>query len=212
MDSASSSKIPQNPDESKEEIINEETIQGQEDISDVERLHQKMLEMQQELIELQKKDGKRKESSFTTANSPREETTSMPRICREEGSPSPFLKPMATSTPFASQRPNTPPKRVNIHVQASIPLQQEIPQNNTPILTIRPKDCNLWFDGKEVEILIKRVENIAEIEGAMGRDIERQISSWTKDQEIRYHIEGIPGYETGNWEPLKLICRGDGAK
>ncbi|MBW0488511.1 hypothetical protein O181_028226 [Austropuccinia psidii MF-1] len=47
MHSASSSRIPHNPDESKEEIINEDTMQGQENISDVERLHQKMLEMQQ---------------------------------------------------------------------------------------------------------------------------------------------------------------------
>ncbi|MBW0562815.1 hypothetical protein O181_102530 [Austropuccinia psidii MF-1] len=69
MNSASSSKIPHNPDESKEEIINEETMQGKEYISDVEILHQRMLEMQQELIELLKKEGKRKESSFTTENS-----------------------------------------------------------------------------------------------------------------------------------------------
>ncbi|MBW0532820.1 hypothetical protein O181_072535 [Austropuccinia psidii MF-1] len=133
-----------------------------------------------------------------------EETTSMPRIFRQEGSPSPFSRPMASSTPFTSQRPNTLPKRVNIHAQASSPLQQEIPQNNTPIVKIRPKDYNLWFDGKEVERFIKRVENIAEIEGASGRDIARQISFWTKDQEISYHIEGMPGYETGNWEQLKL--------
>ncbi|MBW0547673.1 hypothetical protein O181_087388 [Austropuccinia psidii MF-1] len=74
MDSASSSKIPHNPNEYKEEIINEDTMQGQEDISDVERLHQRMLEMQQELIELLRKEGTRKESSFTTENSPMEET------------------------------------------------------------------------------------------------------------------------------------------
>ncbi|MBW0486181.1 hypothetical protein O181_025896 [Austropuccinia psidii MF-1] len=101
----------------------------------------------------------------------------MPRIFRQEGSPSPFSKPMASSTPFNSQRPNTLPK---------------------------PKDYNLWFDGKEVEILIKRVENIAEIEGASGRDIARQISFWTKDQEISYHIEGMTGYETNHWEQSKL--------
>ncbi|MBW0539222.1 hypothetical protein O181_078937 [Austropuccinia psidii MF-1] len=151
-------------------------MQGQEDIYDVERLHQRMLEMQQELIELLKKEGKRKESSFTTQNSPIEETTSMPRIFRQEGSPSPFSRPMASSTPFKSQRANTLPKRVNIHAQASSPLQQEIPQNNTPIFKIRPTDYNLWFNGKEVGLFIKRVENIAEIEGESGRDIERQIS------------------------------------
>ncbi|MBW0489729.1 hypothetical protein O181_029444 [Austropuccinia psidii MF-1] len=85
MDSGSSSRIPYNPDESKEEIINEETMQGQEDNSDVEKLHQRMLEMQQELIELLKKEEKRKESSFTSENSPMEENTTIPRIFRQEG-------------------------------------------------------------------------------------------------------------------------------
>ncbi|MBW0512687.1 hypothetical protein O181_052402 [Austropuccinia psidii MF-1] len=115
-------------------------MQGQEDISDVERLNPRILEIQQELIELLKKEGKRKESSFTIEKIPMEETTSMPRIFRQEGSQSPFSRPMASSTPFTLQRPNNLPKRVNIHVQASSPLQQEIPRNDTPIVKIRPKD------------------------------------------------------------------------
>ncbi|MBW0547334.1 hypothetical protein O181_087049 [Austropuccinia psidii MF-1] len=102
-------------------------MQGQEDISDVERLLPRMLEIQKELIELLKKEGKREESGFTTENSPMEETTGMPRIFRQEGSPSPFSRPMASSTAFTSQRLNTLPKWVNIHAQASSPLQQEIP-------------------------------------------------------------------------------------
>ncbi|MBW0479443.1 hypothetical protein O181_019158 [Austropuccinia psidii MF-1] len=102
-------------------------MQGQEDISDVEKLNQRMLEMKQELIELLKKEGKIKESSFTSEKSPMEENTTMPRMFREEESPSPFSRPMASSTPFTSQRQNTLPKRVNIHTQASSPLQQEIP-------------------------------------------------------------------------------------
>ncbi|MBW0548942.1 hypothetical protein O181_088657 [Austropuccinia psidii MF-1] len=111
-------------EKSKEEIINEETMKGQEDISDAERFHKRMLEMQKELIELLNKEGKRKESSFTAENSPMEETTSMPRIFRQEGSPSPFSRPMLSSTPFTSQIPNTLPNRVNIYAQASSPLQQ----------------------------------------------------------------------------------------
>ncbi|MBW0569490.1 hypothetical protein O181_109205 [Austropuccinia psidii MF-1] len=97
-------------------------MQGQEDISDVVIIHQRMSEMKQELIELLKKEGKRKESSFTAENSPMEETTSMPRIFRQEGSQSPYSRPMASSAPFTSQRPNTLPKWVNIHAQASSPL------------------------------------------------------------------------------------------
>ncbi|MBW0527281.1 hypothetical protein O181_066996 [Austropuccinia psidii MF-1] len=198
MDSACSSKIPHYPDESKEEIINEETMQGPEDISDVERLHQRMLEMQKELIKLLKKEGKRKESCFTTENRPMEETTRMPRIFRQERSPAPFSRPIASSTSFTSQRSNALPKRVNIDAQASSPLQQEIPRKNTPIVKIRPKDYNFWFYGNVVERFIKRVENIEEIEGESGRDIARQIFFWNKDQDISYHIEGIPRYETGN--------------
>ncbi|MBW0590561.1 hypothetical protein O181_130276 [Austropuccinia psidii MF-1] len=109
MDSGSSSKIQHNPNESKEEIINEETIQGQEDISDSEKIHQRILETQQELIEPLKKEGKRKESSFTTENSSMEESTTMPRIFRQEGSPSLFSRPMASLTPFNSHRKNTLP-------------------------------------------------------------------------------------------------------
>ncbi|MBW0527730.1 hypothetical protein O181_067445 [Austropuccinia psidii MF-1] len=133
-----------------------------------------------------------------------EETTRIPRAVRQEGSPSPFSRPMAPSKPFTSQRPNTLPKRVNINAQASSPFQQQIPRNNTTIVMIRPKNYSLWFDGKEVERFIERVENIAEIEGESGRDIERQIYFWTKYKDISYHIEGMPGYESGNWEKLKL--------
>ena len=56
----------------------------------------------------------------------------------------------------------------------------------------------MWFDGKDVERFIKRAENIVEIEGVSGRDIARQIAFWTKDEEISYNIEGIPGYDTAD--------------
>ncbi|MBW0592979.1 hypothetical protein O181_132694 [Austropuccinia psidii MF-1] len=111
---------------------------------------------------------------------------------------------MATSTPYTEQRPSTLPRRVNISSQIPTPLHQEIPRNSTPIVKIRAKDYNLWFDGKDVERFIKKVENIAEIEGASGRDISRQIAFWTKDEEISYHIEGMPGYETADWDQLKV--------
>ncbi|MBW0465763.1 hypothetical protein O181_005478 [Austropuccinia psidii MF-1] len=79
-------------------------MQVQEDVSYVERINQRMLEMQQEFINLLKKEGKRKESSFTTENSQMEETTIMPKIFRKEGSPSPFSRPMESSTPFNSKK------------------------------------------------------------------------------------------------------------
>ncbi|MBW0487648.1 hypothetical protein O181_027363 [Austropuccinia psidii MF-1] len=125
-------------------------MQGKEDISDVERLHKRILKMQQEFIEILQKEVKRRESSFTAENSPMDETTTMPRISRQEGSPSPFSRPIASSTPFTSQIQNTLQKRVNIHAQDSIPLKQKIHRNSTPIVKIKPKDYKLWFDGKEI--------------------------------------------------------------
>ncbi|MBW0482933.1 hypothetical protein O181_022648 [Austropuccinia psidii MF-1] len=84
------------------------------------------------------------------------------------------------------------------------PLHQEIPRSTTPIGKIRAKEYKLWFDGKVVERFINKFENIAEIEGASARDIARQIEFRTKAEEISYHIEGMPGYETDDWDQLKM--------
>ncbi|MBW0540760.1 hypothetical protein O181_080475 [Austropuccinia psidii MF-1] len=111
---------------------------------------------------------------------------------------------MATSTPYTEQRQSTLPRRVNISSQIPTPLHQEIPRNTTPIVKIGEKDYNLWLDRNDVERFINKVENIAEIEGESGRDIARQIAFWTKDEEISYHIEGMPGYETADWDQLKV--------
>ncbi|MBW0500445.1 hypothetical protein O181_040160 [Austropuccinia psidii MF-1] len=111
---------------------------------------------------------------------------------------------MATLTPYTEQRQNTLPRRVNISAQISTPLHKEIQINNTPIVKIRAKDYNLWFDGKDAERLIKKAGNISEIEGASGREISRQIAFWTKDEEISSHIEGMSGYETADWDQFKV--------
>ncbi|MBW0523097.1 hypothetical protein O181_062812 [Austropuccinia psidii MF-1] len=103
---------------------------------------------------------------------------------------------MATSTLYTEERQSTLPRRVNISAQLPTPLLQEIPRNTTSIVKIRAEDYNLWFDGKDVERFIKKVDKIAEVEGASGRDIERQIAFWIKAEESSYHIEVIPGYET----------------
>ncbi|MBW0582304.1 hypothetical protein O181_122019 [Austropuccinia psidii MF-1] len=204
MDKPSSSKLPGSIEEIQEENFNEETVEGQEEISSTERLQQKMLEMQAELLALIKKEGKNKSSSYTPQNSPLEEQTTLPRSFRQHGSPSPYPRPMATSTPYTEQRPSTLSGRVNISSQIPTPLHQEIPRNTTPIVKIRAKDYNLWFDGKDVERFINKAENIAEIEGESEREIARQIAFWTKDEEISYHIEGIPGYDTADWDQLKV--------
>ncbi|MBW0522057.1 hypothetical protein O181_061772 [Austropuccinia psidii MF-1] len=160
--------------------------------------------MQQQLLALIKKEGKNKSLSYTPQNSPLEEQTTLPRSFRPHGSPSPYPRPMATSTPYTEQIQNTLPRRVNISAQSPTPLHQEISRNTTPIVKIRAKYYKLCLYGKDVDILIKKAEHIAEIEGASGRYISRQIAFCTKDEEISYHIEGLPGYETADWDQLKV--------
>ncbi|MBW0570212.1 hypothetical protein O181_109927 [Austropuccinia psidii MF-1] len=100
MDKPSSSKLPGSIEEIQEENLNEETVEGQEEMPSTDRLHQKILEMQEQLLALIKKEGKNKSSSYTPQNSPLEEQTTLPRSFRQHGSPSPHSRPMATSTPY----------------------------------------------------------------------------------------------------------------
>ncbi|MBW0497578.1 hypothetical protein O181_037293 [Austropuccinia psidii MF-1] len=111
---------------------------------------------------------------------------------------------MATSTPYTEQRQSTLPRRVNVSSQIPTPLPQEIARRTTPIVKIRVKDYNLWLYGKDFERFINKAQNISEIKGANGRDIARQIVFWTKDEEISYHIKGMPGYEKADWDQLKV--------
>ncbi|MBW0495554.1 hypothetical protein O181_035269 [Austropuccinia psidii MF-1] len=111
---------------------------------------------------------------------------------------------MTTSTPSTEQTPSTLLRRVNVSSQITNQIHKEIPRNTTPIVKIRAKDYNMWFDGEDVEKYIKKFENISEIEGESGRDISRQIAFWTKYEEISYHIEGIPGYKTAYLDQLKV--------
>ncbi|MBW0580085.1 hypothetical protein O181_119800 [Austropuccinia psidii MF-1] len=105
---------------------------------------------------------------------------------------------MATPTRYTEKRQSTLPRKVIISSQIPTTSHQEITRNTTQIVKIRAKDYNMGLDGKDVEGFIKKAENIAEIKGARGRDIARQIAFWKKYEEISYHIEGIPGYETAD--------------
>ncbi|MBW0579793.1 hypothetical protein O181_119508 [Austropuccinia psidii MF-1] len=70
MDKPSSSKLPGSIEEIQEENLNEETVEGQEEMSSTERLQQKMLEMKEGCLALIKKEGKNKSSSYTPQNRP----------------------------------------------------------------------------------------------------------------------------------------------
>ncbi|MBW0549258.1 hypothetical protein O181_088973 [Austropuccinia psidii MF-1] len=124
MDKPSSSKLLSSIEEIQEQNFNEQTFKGQEEISSTERLQQKMLEMQAELLALIKKEGKNKSSSYNPQNSPLEEQTTLPRSFRQHGSPSPYSRRMVISTPYTEQRPSSLPRRVNISAQIQAPLHQ----------------------------------------------------------------------------------------
>ncbi|MBW0493445.1 hypothetical protein O181_033160 [Austropuccinia psidii MF-1] len=71
------------------------------------------------------------------------------------------------------------------------------------VVKIKAKDYNLNFNGQEVEKFIRKVEIIAQIEGANEEDLAMQMAFWTTDPRISDAIEEMPIYEEGNWSQLK---------
>ncbi|MBW0578156.1 hypothetical protein O181_117871 [Austropuccinia psidii MF-1] len=138
MDKPSSSKLPASIEEIQEENFNEDNVEGQEEMSSKDRIHWKILEMQDRFLALIKKEGKNKSSSYTPKNSPLEEQTTLPRSFRQHQSPSPYPRPMATSTPYKEQIQNIFPRRVNILSPIPTPLHQGTPRNTTPIVRLGP--------------------------------------------------------------------------
>ncbi|MBW0587883.1 hypothetical protein O181_127598 [Austropuccinia psidii MF-1] len=124
---------------------------------------------------------------------------------RPEYSPkSPTPGPRGTSTPKTEQRLQIIPKKVFLSTpKYPSPLQKETPKVTFPIFRIRAKDYNLVFDGNEVEKFIKRVETEAEIEGASGEDIARQLLFMSASEELEGKIEAMEGYEAKNLKNLK---------
>ncbi|MBW0461889.1 hypothetical protein O181_001604 [Austropuccinia psidii MF-1] len=140
MEKPSSSKLPSSIEDIQEENLNEETVEGQEEISSTDKMHQKILEMQEKLLALIKKKVKHRSSSYTPQNRPLEEHTTLPRSFRPHGSPSPYPRPMATSTPYTELRQSTLPRTVDISAQIPTTSHQKTPRNTTPIVKIRAKD------------------------------------------------------------------------
>ncbi|KAI9624251.1 hypothetical protein H4Q26_016958 [Puccinia striiformis f. sp. tritici PST-130] len=65
------------------------------------------------------------------------------------------------------------------------------------------KKLNFHFKGTEVETFIRRVEKLANLQGAGGPDVASQLPFLVSDQKISQHIEDMEGHETGNWDLLK---------
>ncbi|MBW0525312.1 hypothetical protein O181_065027 [Austropuccinia psidii MF-1] len=119
----------------------------------------------------------------------------------QQPSPSPTPKKFATSTPGKLPIAARFEKRVYITTPTQQPERDKIPTSK--IFKIKAKDNNLNFDESDVEDFIKRAERMESIEGANKRDLAMQIAFWSEDKDIRYKIEGIPGYEMEDWDQLK---------
>ncbi|MBW0466840.1 hypothetical protein O181_006555 [Austropuccinia psidii MF-1] len=72
-----------------------------------------------------------------------------------------------------------------------------------PAVKIKAKYYNLHLNGEEVENLTRKLERIAQLQGAGEEDLATQMKFWTTDSKISDEIEAIPGYEEGNWSYLK---------
>ncbi|MBW0550482.1 hypothetical protein O181_090197 [Austropuccinia psidii MF-1] len=156
--------------------------------------------------------GKRRESkSYTPGAGPNEPNLS--RHVRPEESPIYQTPgPRATSTPGTESRPSNISKRVFVSTPTHpSPLQQEIPMKERSVVKIKANSYNLNFNGEEVEIFIKKIERIAQIEGATEEDLAMKMEFWTTDSQISDAIEAMPGYEEGNWTQLnKNLIRNGG--
>ncbi|MBW0573611.1 hypothetical protein O181_113326 [Austropuccinia psidii MF-1] len=204
----STSKLPPLPEDTVEGQYEEES--KEEDQSEYlmrlfkETQEQMAQKLQDTINNLSKKKGKRRGStSYTPGASPSE--PSLPRHFRPEESPiSPTPVPRETSTPATESRPSNIPRIVFVLTPTHpSPLQQEIPRKERSVVKIKAKNSNLNFNGEEVEKFIKKIERIAQIEGATEEDLAMQMAFWTTDSKISDTIEAMPGYKEGNWTQIK---------
>ncbi|MBW0509412.1 hypothetical protein O181_049127 [Austropuccinia psidii MF-1] len=143
-----------------------------------------------------KKNGKRRGStSYTAGGSPSEPT--LPGHVRPEESPSsPTPGPRATSTPETESRPQPHQIREIFSTPTNpSPLKHQILRKEMPFYKIKAKDYNLNLNEEEVEKCIRKVEKIAQIDGARKEYLAMQMAFWTTDSKISGAIKGITGYE-----------------
>ncbi|MBW0522705.1 hypothetical protein O181_062420 [Austropuccinia psidii MF-1] len=189
-------------------LLPEDTVAGQyeEEIEEEDQtvqIQSLSKQMQELLLTQSKKQGKRSEkASYTAGASPSEST--LPRHVRPEDSPiSPTPGPRETSTPATEPITQNIP-RIVFFTTPSNPskLQQKSPRQQRPVVKIKEKDYNLNFDGQEVEKFIRKVEIIAQIEGATDEELAMGMAFWTKEPRISDAIEAMPGCEEGNWTQI----------
>ncbi|KAI9617182.1 hypothetical protein H4Q26_013046 [Puccinia striiformis f. sp. tritici PST-130] len=126
----------------------------------------------------------------------------------------------ATSTPFTSRTPgldttirgNYTSRIEDSLLDSAVPSPEDsqfksqseifLPVEKTKVM-LDVKKLNFHFKGTEVETFIRRVEKLANLQGAGGPDVASQLPFLVSDQKISQHIEDMEGHETGNWDLLK---------
>ncbi|KAI9625997.1 hypothetical protein H4Q26_015985 [Puccinia striiformis f. sp. tritici PST-130] len=126
----------------------------------------------------------------------------------------------ATSTPFTSRTPgldttirgNYTSRIEDSLLDSAVPSPEDsqfksqseifLPVEKTKVM-LDIKKLNFHFKGTEVETFIRRVEKLADLQGAGGPDVASQLPFLVSDQKISQHIEDMEGHETGNWDLLK---------
>ncbi|KAI9615035.1 hypothetical protein KEM48_005774 [Puccinia striiformis f. sp. tritici PST-130] len=126
----------------------------------------------------------------------------------------------ATSTPFTSRTPgldttirgNYTSRIEESLLDSAVPSPEDsqfksqseifLPVEKTKVM-LDVKKLNFHFKGTEVETFIRRVEKLANLQGAGGPDVASQLPFLVSDQKISQHIEDMEGHETGNWDLLK---------
>ncbi|KAI9613135.1 hypothetical protein H4Q26_010413 [Puccinia striiformis f. sp. tritici PST-130] len=125
-----------------------------------------------------------------------------------------------TSTPFTSRTPgldttirgNYTSRIEESLLDSAVPSPEDsqfksqseifLPVEKTKVM-LDVKKLNFHFKGTEVETFIRRVEKLANLQGAGGPDVASQLPFLVSDQKISQHIEDMEGHETGNWDLLK---------
>ncbi|MBW0569684.1 hypothetical protein O181_109399 [Austropuccinia psidii MF-1] len=99
-------------------------------------------------------------------------------------------------SPTTEPRPQTHQRRAFFSTPRNpSALQHQILRKERPVVKIKARDYNLNFNGEEVEKFIRKVERIAQIEGARKEDLAMQMAFWIAGSKISDAIEAMPGYE-----------------
>ena len=71
------------------------------------------------------------------------------------------------------------------------------------VVKIKPRDDDLVFTGTNVKKFLTRFELAAEVDGAEGYDMVRQIIGFVKGEDLKLDLEDMEGYSERDWELLK---------